>query len=142
MYRQMMMSQAKRVARMPSVRGYASSTGDFSKGMMERAQSIGSSIARTAERALGKYAEPVTYNLKVAGALAKQVYVTEKLAPPTSLHQITSAYRQIWSCVSNMSWWTHALPGGEWKKVAVYGVEAVGIFAIGEIVRANMRCTN
>lgn len=138
MYRQMMMTQAKRLARMPSARGYATSSSDFSKGLFERAQIVGSSIAQTAERALGKYAEPVRYNLKVVGALAKHVYVSEKLAPPTSLHQVSTAYRQIWECVSNLSWWTHVLPGGEWKKVAVYGVEAVGIFAIGEIVRMLM----
>ena len=81
------------------------------------------------------YAEPIVYNLKVAGSLAKQVYIAEKLAPPTSVSQITSAYRQIWECVSKPSYWMNSLPSGEWKKVAVYGVEAIGIFSIGEIVR-------
>ena len=73
--------------------------------------------------------------MRVAGSLAKQVYIAEKLAPPTSVSQVTSAYQQIWSSISKASWWTHSLPAGEWRKIAVYGVEAVGIFSIGEIVR-------
>ncbi|WFD26062.1 hypothetical protein MNAN1_001037 [Malassezia nana] len=127
-----MLPQATRLLRQP-VRGYATSP-TAAKGLAERAQQLGQSVAKAAERALGSYAEPIVYNLKVAGSLAKQVYIAEKLAPPTSLSQIASAYRQIWTTVSNPSWWTHSLPGGDWRHVLVYGVEAVGIFSIGEMI--------
>lgn len=136
MFRQMVTSQSSRLARTSMTRGYASQSGNGAvQGLSERAQAIGASVLKVAERALGSYAEPVMYNLKVAGSIAKQVYIAEKLAPPTSLSQIQAAYRQIWACVSKASWWTHSLPAGEWRKVAVYGVEAIGIFSIGEIVR-------
>lgn len=128
-----MMSQATRLAHQQSVRGYAT-TPSQAQGIAQRAQQLGNSVLKVAERALGSYAEPIVYNLKVAGSLAKQVYIAEKLAPPTSVSQITSAYRQIWECVSKPSYWMNSLPSGEWKKVAVYGVEAIGIFSIGEII--------
>ena len=134
MYRQMM-SQATRRMQAQGARGYASASGDFAKNMTQRAQALGTSVFQAAERALGSYAEPIIYNLRVAGSLAKQVYIAEKLAPPTSVSQVTSAYQQIWSSISKASWWAHSLPAGEWRKIAVYGVEAVGIFSIGEIVR-------
>lgn len=130
-----MIPQATRLVRQP-VRGYAT-TPNAAKGLAERAQQLGLSVAKAAERALGSYAEPIVYNLKVAGSLAKQVYIAEKLAPPTSVSQVVAAYRQIWATVSNPSWWTHSLPSGDWRKVAVYGVEAIGIFSIGEIVRVE-----
>lgn len=130
-----MIPQATRLLRQP-VRGYATAP-NAANGLAERAQQLGASIAKVAERALGSYAEPIVYNLKVAGSLAKQVYIAEKLAPPTSLSQIAAAYRQIWTTVSNPSWWTHSLPAGDWRKVMVYGVEALGIFSIGEMVRMH-----
>ena len=111
MFRQMVTSQSSRLARTSMTRGYASQSGNGAvQGLSERAQAIGASVLKVAERALGSYAEPVMYNLKVAGSIAKQVYIAEKLAPPTSLSQIQAAYRQIWACVSKASWWTHSLP--------------------------------
>lgn len=80
------------------------------------------------------YSEPIKYNLSVASNIAKQVYVAEGLAPPTSLHTITSAYRQIWSKVSDKTYWTQLLTKGDWKKVGIYAVEAYGIFTIGEMI--------
>lgn len=128
------MSQATRLAGRQSARTYATAPGQ-GNALMERAQQIGTSVAKAAERALGSYAEPIMYNLRVAGSLAKQVYISEKLAPPTSFQTWVSAYRQIFQNLSSASWWTHTLPAGQWRRVAVYGVEAVGIFTIGEMVR-------
>lgn len=85
------------------------------------------------------YAEPLIYYTKVAGALAKQVYIAEKLAPPTSLQTIMGAYRTMWEKATNLSFWTHTVPAGEWKSLLVYGVEAVGFFSVGEIVRGHTR---
>ena len=75
------------------------------------------------------------YNAKVAGALARQVYISEKLTPPTSLSTIASAYKKIIQSVSSPTWWSHTVPAGDWKKLVVYGTEAIGLFSIGEIVR-------
>ena len=80
------------------------------------------------------YSEPIKYNLSVAGSIAKQVYVAESLAPPTSLHTITSAYRQLWSKATDRSYWSQLLTNGDWKKLAIYAVEAYGIFTIGEMI--------
>lgn len=88
------------------------------------------------------YSEPIKYNLKVAGSIAKQVYVAEGLAPPTSVSTISSAYRTIWSRVTDASYWAQLLTKGEWKRVGIYAVEAYGIFTIGEMVRRilNLSC--
>lgn len=80
------------------------------------------------------YSEPIKYNLSVASSIAKQVYVAEALAPPTSLHSITSAYRQIWSKASDKAYWAQLLTKGDWKRVGIYAVEAYGIFTIGEMI--------
>lgn len=74
------------------------------------------------------------YNAKVAGALAKQVYISEKLAPPSSVSAVVSAYKKIIQSVSSPTWWSHTMPAGDWKKVALYGTEALGLFSIGEII--------
>lgn len=131
------LSQASRLASRQSVRAYSSAPSS-GNGMMERAQQMGSQIAKSAERLLGGWSEPIMYNLRVAGSLLKQVYITEKLAPPTNASVWASAYRQMFANVSNLSWWTHTLPAGEWRRVLLYGTEAVGIFAIGEIVRLSL----
>ncbi|WFD43363.1 hypothetical protein MPSI1_002024 [Malassezia psittaci] len=128
-------ARVSRMTKLPSARAYSTSpTPNSTNGMMERAQQIGSSIAKTAERMLGRYSEPIMYNLRVAGSLMKQVYIAEKLAPPTNLGTWTAAYRQMFANATNPSWWTHTLPAGEWRRVALYGTEAVGLFAIGEII--------
>lgn len=80
------------------------------------------------------YSEPIKYNLSVASSVAKQVYVAEALAPPTSLNTIVSAYRQIWSKASDKAFWAQMLTKGDWKKVGIYAVEAYGIFTIGEMI--------
>jgi len=80
------------------------------------------------------YREPVTYNLSVLKELLKKVYISESLAPPRSLEQITQAYRALWQSGSSVQWWREAVNSGGWKKVGIYALEAYGIFHIGEIV--------
>ncbi|SPO22726.1 related to ATP20 - subunit G of mitochondrial F1F0-ATP Synthase [Ustilago trichophora] len=100
----------------------------------KKAQELGGPALKRVEGLLGGYSEPIKYNLSVAGNIAKQVYIAEGLAPPTSLHSITSAYRHIWSKIADKSYWTQLLTKGDWKKVGIYAVEAYGIFTIGEMI--------
>lgn len=81
------------------------------------------------------YADPIIYNLKVVGHVAKQVYIAESLAPPKSLSTIVDAYKTFYSRAINKDYYQRLLKTGEWKKVAIYGLEAYGIFTIGEMVR-------
>lgn len=83
---------------------------------------------------VSSYAESLAYNLRVAGALFRQVYVAEGLAPPRSLQVIQDAYKTIYARAIDPNYWTGLLKSGEWKKVAVYAVEAYGIFHIGQMV--------
>lgn len=75
------------------------------------------------------------YNLRVTRSLLKQVYIAEKLAPPTNLQVIMNAYKTMWANATNPSYWLNTVPAGDWRKLVVYGVEALGFFSIGEIVR-------
>ncbi|PKI84324.1 hypothetical protein MVES_001627 [Malassezia vespertilionis] len=97
-----------------SARSYSSAP-NAGPSMIERLQQAGSSFAKTAERSLGSYSEPIMYNLRVAGSFLKQVYISEKLAPPMHLKNWTDAYRQIWQDVSSHKWWTQTLPSGQWR---------------------------
>ena len=80
------------------------------------------------------YREPVVYNLAVVREVAKQVYVAEGLAPPTNLQTIRGAYEQAYGKASDASWWRSILESGEWKRLAIYALEAYGIFTIGEMI--------
>jgi len=83
---------------------------------------------------LGSYRQPVMYNLSIARELLKQVYVAERLQPPTDLVVVRNAYSTLWSRASNPAYWREILSSGEWTKVGIYAVEAYGIFKIGEIL--------
>ncbi|PWZ01024.1 hypothetical protein BCV70DRAFT_216340 [Testicularia cyperi] len=100
----------------------------------KKAQELGGPVVKRVEGLLGGYSEPIKYNLSVAGSVAKQVYVAEGLAPPTSLNTIVSAYRQIWAKASDKTYWAQLLTKGEWRKFGIYAVEAYGIFTIGEMI--------
>ncbi|CCF54932.1 hypothetical protein NDA11_003760 [Ustilago hordei] len=100
----------------------------------KKAQELGGPALKRVEGLLGGYSEPIKYNLSVASNIAKQVYVAEGLAPPTSLNTILSAYRQIWSKASDKAYWAQLLTKGDWKHVGIYAVEAYGIFTIGEMI--------
>lgn len=83
--------------------------------------------------AFGAYREPLVYNFQVARELLKQIYVAERLQPP-SLSTIQNAYSTIWSRASNPAYWREVLRTGEYAKIGVYALEAYGIFKIGEII--------
>jgi F-type H+-transporting ATPase subunit g len=76
------------------------------------------------------YRQPITYNLAVVKELAKQVYVAERLAPPTSVSAFTSAYSTLWSRATNPAYWREAARSGELTKVGVYAFEAYGIYKV------------
>jgi len=83
---------------------------------------------------LGSYRQPIFYNLAVAREVVKRVYIAEKLAPPTSFHTIRTAYETIWNRAKDFTYWRSAINTGEWQKLALYGLEAYGIFKIGEMI--------
>ena len=70
------------------------------------------------------------YNLSVGREILKQVYLAERLQPPTSVNAITSAYKSIWSNAINPAYWREILRTGEYKRVGVYALEAYGIFKV------------
>ncbi len=80
------------------------------------------------------YRQPLLYNFAVAREFLKQIYTAERLAPPTSLSQITSVYKQLYSNAISIPFWRELWTSGQWTKVAIYGLEAYGIFHIGEMI--------
>ncbi|KNZ53832.1 uncharacterized protein VP01_3123g3 [Puccinia sorghi] len=82
---------------------------------------------------LGSYSEPLSHNYQFAKEVLKQVYIKENLAPP-KIHQIRSSYQEIMGNASSLTFWKQSLESGDWKRLAVYAVEAVGLFSIGEMI--------
>lgn len=78
------------------------------------------------------------YNLSVAREVLKQVYVAERLAPPTSFSTVTSAYQTLWARASNPGYWREILKNGEWQRVGVYAIEAYGIFKVSLYYYCNL----
>lgn len=76
------------------------------------------------------YRDPLLYNLNVTRELLKQVYVAERLQPPTSFSTLQSAYCTMWSRASNPAYWKEIAKTGELAKVGIYAVEAYGIFKV------------
>ena len=79
---------------------------------------------------LAAYRQPITYNLAVAREIVKLVYRAEGLSPPTSVDTIRTAYQTIWSRASSREYWQNAIKSGEIAKLAIYGLEAYGIFKV------------
>ena len=65
--------------------------------------------------------------------MLKQVYVREKLSPP-SLAQVASTYQSVFNNAKNVSYLRQLVESGEWRRYAIYAVEAYGIFSIGEMI--------
>ncbi|KAM0754338.1 hypothetical protein T439DRAFT_331424 [Meredithblackwellia eburnea MCA 4105] len=100
---------------------------------LDKARSALSGIADRATGLLGAYREPVVGNALVAKEVLKQVYVAEKLAPP-SLAQVSQTYSSFFHSAQAPSYWKQLYTSGQWKSFAVYAVEAYGIFKIGEMI--------
>jgi len=99
--------------------------------------SAGKALGPLGERAaglLGSYRQPLLYNAEVARELLKQVYIAERLQPPTSFATITDAYTVLCARAKNPQYWRDLLKTGEWTRVALYGLEAYTIFKVGEII--------
>lgn len=76
------------------------------------------------------YRQPLTYNLTVARELLKQVYVAERMQPPTSVNTVLNAYSTIWARVTNPTYWREIVRSGDWAKIGIYALEAYGIFKV------------
>lgn len=79
-------------------------------------------------------AEPLIYNARVLGHVYKQTYIAESMAPPKSFQSVIDTYKTLWSRATSQSYWQDLLQSGAWKKVAILGVEAYGIWTIGEMI--------
>merc|ERR1712093_683064 len=116
----------------------ANAGADQAKKYIDQASQTGSKVLnQVSERAnsmLGSYREPIVYNFAVAREVAKQVYISEKLAPPTNLQDLRGAYEECYNPARDPAWWRSILESGAWKKIALYAVEAYGIFTIGEMI--------
>lgn len=71
----------------------------------------------------------------MAGAVARQVYVAEGLAPPRSLQVVQDAYRTMYQRAIDPTFWTNLPKSGDWQKLGIYAIEAYGLFHIGQMVR-------
>jgi len=144
-----------RLASRPAIRSYAtgpsSANANVEKAQKlaqkayEQAQNGASKLSEAAKPYLGSagerisglagsYHQPLLYNLAVAREFLKQIYTAERLAPPTSLSQITSVYKQFYCNAISIPFWRELWTSGQWTKVAIYGLEAYGIFHIGEMI--------
>lgn len=79
------------------------------------------------------YRQPIVYNAEVARELLKQVYIAERLQPPTSFATVTDAYTVLWGRAKNPQYWRDLLTTGQWARVAVYAVEAYTIFKVSPL---------
>lgn len=70
------------------------------------------------------------YNLSVAREVLKQVYVAERLAPPSSFAEVKTAYSTIFQQAIDVGKLRELLRSGTWAKVGIYGLEAYGIFKV------------
>jgi F-type H+-transporting ATPase subunit g len=80
------------------------------------------------------YREPLVNNILVVREMGKQIYIQEKLQPPTNPQAIREAYEEFYHKASSGSWWRDILGSGEWKRIFLYAAEAYGIFTIGEMI--------
>jgi F-type H+-transporting ATPase subunit g len=76
------------------------------------------------------YRDPVSYNLSVAREFLKQIYVAEKLAPPRSFAEVRTAYTSLYERLRQPGLWRELMQSGQLAKVAIYAVEAYGIFKV------------
>ncbi|KAJ9115641.1 hypothetical protein QFC20_000968 [Naganishia adeliensis] len=113
------MSPQVKAAVESATKAYESAVG----GVKRVAGPVGDSVGRL----LGGYREPLVYNWKVFTSLCRQVYIAEKLAPPTSLSTWIHAYAKIWSRATSPAYYRQIAQSGEWSKVAVYVSHILGV---------------
>jgi hypothetical protein len=82
------------------------------------------------------YKDPIVYNFKVLASLARQVYIAEKMAPPTNLSAYVNSYANIWSNAVSPNFWKGLAQNGQWAKVGV--VVSAGVLRLrSECARAK-----
>ena len=77
------------------------------------------------------YREPLVYNFQVVRELLKQIYVAERLQPP-SMSAVQNAYSTLWSHATNPTYLRELVRSGDYAKVGVYALEAYGIFKVSQ----------
>jgi len=82
---------------------------------------------------LGSYRAPVTYNLTVAKEVLKHIYVAERLQPP-SVAEFQTVYLSLVQRLANPANLREVFRNSDLLRVGLYGIEAYGIFKIGEII--------
>ncbi|CDZ96617.1 Mitochondrial F1F0-ATP synthase, subunit g/ATP20 [Phaffia rhodozyma] len=83
---------------------------------------------------IAPYQSKLIYNIRVAGELAKQVYIGQKLAPPTSVGEVTSAWANAVGKATDKNYWFGISKNGQWTTLGLYGLQAYGLFSIGEMI--------
>lgn len=78
------------------------------------------------------YREPLVYNFQIVREFLKQVYVAERLQPP-SLSAVQSAYSTIWTRATSPTYLRELVRSGDYAKVGIYALEAYGIFKVGTL---------
>jgi F-type H+-transporting ATPase subunit g len=85
------------------------------------------------------YRHPLLYNLSVSREILRQIYIAERLQPPTSFAAITDAYTTLWSRAMSPAYWRQMASNGELLKVGIYVIEAYGIFKVGLLLSHSNR---
>ncbi|KAF8956174.1 mitochondrial ATP synthase g subunit-domain-containing protein [Flammula alnicola] len=141
-------SLARQVLRQQSSKRFASSTTESTQKkaqdalsaaqknagkFLESAKKFLEPVGDKAGQLLGSYKQPLYYNFAVTKEIFKQIYVKEGLQPPT-LADFRYAYSSLWSQVSKPALVGNLVKSGDLGRVGIYGLQAYGIFKIGEII--------
>lgn len=87
------------------------------------------------------YKQPIVYNFQVAREFLKQIYVAERLQPP-SLSTVRSVYSTLWANATSPAYLRELVSSGASLKVGVYAVEAYGIFKVSILESVSQRKQN
>ncbi|KAI9619700.1 hypothetical protein H4Q26_014082 [Puccinia striiformis f. sp. tritici PST-130] len=117
----------------PKINELTQKASDLANQYGSKLPELSQKIGKRVNGMLGSYSEPISHNYQLTKEVLKQVYIKENLAPPKIEH-IKSSYQDIFKNASSLNFWKQSLESGDWKRLAVYGVEAVGLFSIGEMI--------
>ncbi|POW17132.1 hypothetical protein PSHT_06487 [Puccinia striiformis] len=111
----------------PKINELTQKASDLANQYGSKLPELSQKIGKRVNGMLGSYSEPISHNYQLTKEVLKQVYIKENLAPPKIEH-IKSSYQDIFKNASSLNFWKQSLESGDWKRLAVYGVEAVGLF--------------
>ncbi|KAG9321466.1 hypothetical protein KVV02_003593 [Mortierella alpina] len=89
----------------------------------------------TSASTASKLSGPILYNAKVAGQIAKQVYVREGMAPPSGAQIETAkdaALKFLWDARSFNTW--KNISKDQYLTAGLVAAEAYAFFMVGEII--------